>query len=654
MIIFFILIAIVGILFFYRNTIPDIDKRRKFLLVLLRIIAVVSVLVLLFNPILYFSEILKKEPEIIILNDVSDSMKDKAKEMNNLRDNTVKDIKDHKIISYNFADGLEGTNLSTNFSKTLLELSDKMKYVKAVLLFSDGWFKDDNYRFAENLSIPVYAFAPEIKFTIQDLEVSKIHHNQTAYRDEISLITADVFSRSFEGNVDVTLYIKEKQVQKKTISIQPDELKQIEFEHVFDATGLLNVKVKISTSAVSETDIENNSAESVIRVLENRSEILIITDKAGWDVKFLNSAINNNPRWKTSVLLKSGYFKKGNMRTSLEKEMKNVSALIVVNHGKLRLSGVETEMIDRFVENGGGLLLQGKQILKSLLPATNTEIISQFPTTFRFTEKSKQYETFSSARSASKDVIPPVDYFYTEPNLQSIVFAEFNNEEQTPAMLFQEYSAGKVMYFPFLNFWRWQMRDTENSYSNFISNLVLWLSTTNSDRFFASGAKNAFDIGEDVILHLTAFDEKLLPQTDLNAKAVIKNSENKVVYEEYMLAGNEKYTSTLKDLPSGEYTFTVADDITKQQAKGDFTISDDNPEKHDKGINKTLLSYISNATGGKFYSEKDIDNFALKKAEAVTEKIKKEIPIYRKWYLIAAFILSFCTELFFRKRWGLL
>jgi len=32
----------------------------------------------------------------------------------------------------------------------------------------------------------------------------------------------------------------------------------------------------------------------------------------------------------------------------------------------------------------------------------------------------------------------------------------------------------------------------------------------------------------------------------------------------------------------------------------------------------------------------------------------KDIPLYRKWYVLTLFIVAFCLELFFRRRWGLL
>ena len=652
MIIVFIIIAVVGIALFYRKTIPELDSRRKSLLVILRIIAVACVLILLFNPVLYFSELLKTEPEILVLNDVSGSMTDKADQMNSLRENILKKCKSHKIVSHNFADGLSGTKLSTNLSKTLMELADKMKNVKAILLFSDGWFKDSNLSFAENLSVPVYAFAPEIIITDPDLETSAVHHTQTAFKDEITAISADVYSRDFVGSAEVQLYINEKLIEKKNIQLLLNELKQVEFEYTFKTSGLHNIQVKIISKNLNETDIENNSASSVIRVLDNRNKILLITDKANWDTKFLSSALRNNPGLQTEILLKSGTLKNGNKRTTLPKEMQNVSVLILVNTGKLRFSVSESEIITRFVQNGGGLLVQGKQSLKNLLPAKSTEIVSQIPTTLRFTEKSKQYETFSTFRNASGKMIPPVDYFFTEPNLQSTVFATFDNDDQTPAILFQEFSAGKVMYFPFLNLWRWQMRD--KNYSVFISDLVQWLSTTSSDRFFATSTKNSFKIGEDVVLELTAYDEKLIPVSNLNAKIVVRDSKDKIVYNEYMISGNEKYRAVINELQADKYTFLVSDETTKQQANGEFTVSSDNPEKYDKGINKTLLSYIANRTNGGFFSDQEIDEFVLPQANVTTKELKKEIPIYRKWYLIAVFLLSFCTELFFRKRWGLL
>ena len=81
-------------------------------------------------------------------------------------------------------------------------------------------------------------------------------------------------------------------------------------------------------------------------------------------------------------------------------------------------------------------------------------------------------------------------------------------------------------------------------------------------------------------------------------------------------------------------------------------ISQNSPESRDTGINLSLLSYISNKTNGRVIDKtNDID---ILKAEKEIIQLGSEIPIYKKWYIIAIFLLAFCTELFLRKRWGLL
>ncbi|MCK4695840.1 MAG: hypothetical protein KAT74_08760, partial [Candidatus Cloacimonetes bacterium] len=54
MIFILIFITIILILLFYKRTVPQLDKKRKLLLAFLRSISIITILVLLLNPIIYF------------------------------------------------------------------------------------------------------------------------------------------------------------------------------------------------------------------------------------------------------------------------------------------------------------------------------------------------------------------------------------------------------------------------------------------------------------------------------------------------------------------------------------------------------------------------------------------------------------------------
>jgi len=83
-------------------------------------------------------------------------------------------------------------------------------------------------------------------------------------------------------------------------------------------------------------------------------------------------------------------------------------------------------------------------------------------------------------------------------------------------------------------------------------------------------------------------------------------------------------------------------------------ISLDNPENRDKDFNTPNLSFISEITGGRSYNIDDLDTMEITEEDSIIEQHKFEIPIYKKWYLIALFLIAFCLEIFLRKRWGLL
>ncbi|HRR01024.1 MAG TPA: hypothetical protein P5518_06860, partial [Candidatus Cloacimonas sp.] len=66
------------------------------------------------------------------------------------------------------------------------------------------------------------------------------------------------------------------------------------------------------------------------------------------------------------------------------------------------------------------------------------------------------------------------------------------------------------------------------------------------------------------------------------------------------------------------------------------------------------LSWLANETGGKVLYASNIDSYNPTPAKPIEQITRKEIPLYKKWYVIALFIFIFCLELFFRRRWGLL
>ena len=138
----------------------------------------------------------------------------------------------------------------------------------------------------------------------------------------------------------------------------------------------------------------------------------------------------------------------------------------------------------------------------------------------------------------------------------------------------------------------------------------------------------------------------------MNAEISVTNSDDHVVHQGFMLKENNNYFIKISDLQSGKYNFIISDKTSNSQTEGKFMISQISPESRDTGINLSLLSYISNKTNGRVIDK--ASDLEIPTAEKEIIILRSEIPIYKKWYVIAIFLLAFCTELFLRKRWGLL
>ncbi|NQT64600.1 MAG: hypothetical protein HQ554_00260 [FCB group bacterium] len=663
MIILLVIISIILISFFYKKTIPVIESWRKILLISLRSIAIIVLLLLLLNPILYFFQNKTRKPSIVILNDISESMqqigKDQTKSdiFNNLKidiENIIKEKK-YDIVNFDFANGIDGNTNSTNLTKTIMQVFRKLDTdnIEAIILLSDGWFNDDELEIIENQNIPIYAFDPRFQSDDFDLKISDVNHNKTVYRNELTPIVVNINSINYNGKAKVELFSEKRLIKEKEIDLKGKEFLQITFNTSFPNTGFIPINLRISSDS-TEINIDNNILNSAIQVKRDRSKALLISDVLDWDVKFISSAISLDQHWQSEFLLKNLNLQNAGENTSLMTEMNDVNVLTLINHGNLNFSKDEVIIINRFVRNGGGLFLIGKPVdeLEDISPAISSGIDQTFKSTFSLTKQSKQFSTFSLIEKRDIKNIPPVSHYYVRSKVEAKVLAKFNNDEGSPAVLFKNIGNGKILNFAFHDLWKWQLWNSGNGYNTLIHNVFSWLGQTSSERFYAALEKNSYYLGENININLHAYDETLSPITEINAEISIINSENQIVHQGFMLTENNNHFINISDLQPGKHKFEISDKTSHSQTEGEFMISENSPESRDTGINLSLLSYISNKTNGKVLN--NAADLEFNEVEREIIKIRYEVPIYKKWYVIAIFLLAFCTELFLRKRWGLL
>jgi len=563
---------------------------------------------------------------------------------------------DYELVNLYFAYGINGSKTSTNLTKSLQDMAKQvnLQHIDRIFLLSDGWFTDQQLDIVTRLNVPIWTIHPDYEHDEFDVGINSLFYNPTAYTEDENIIIVDIFADNYDGEADLSLYINDRLVDKQVVNFADDNLQQISFSHVFNSAGLFPIRAEIEAKE-EEHNKDNNVYPGAIRVLDKRSGVYILTDNLNWEVKFLNNALRRDERKDVKVF----HNHRGTIYSGIDTVPfgdifpEHLQMLIIINNGNLNLTTAQIELLDRFLGNGGGLLFIGNPLssLENILGVRGTTINQTFRSTLSLTPETRRFQTFADI---TPNQIPTIDYLYVEPLLQTTILAKLNNDEQSAAVIYNDYKQGRVLSLTFYNLWRWQLRGEGEKYNDFILNVTSWLSNPSESNFIVMSDKNSYFLGEAINIRLTAYDETLSIHHGLNPKILLYDEDDNIVLEEFLTFDNRYYYLTLEQLSAGNFRYEIIEDITGNRAEGSFIVSDLDAERRNRGFNFPLLAYISRQTNGSILLEQDLQNFDLDRAVHSTERIRREIPLYRHWLIITLFLLAFCTELFLRKKWGLL
>lgn len=655
-------IAMAAILYFRTN--PELNIRQRLYFAGLRFVSLLIVCLFLLSPLIYFIKKYRETPAIILLKDNSASMQtihiNQSK--SSALESSVQEIsKAYKKAGYlvketEFSDGLNGNKNSTYLLPALEKLGKSLNKspITGIYLFSDGWFRDTNLNVLKTYDIPINVVADTTQNLKADLQILEIKHNRNGYRNELSLFETGIKSVGYNGTALVQFKIDNKVVKSKTISFQKESMQTITFENRFSQLGLHEIEVSVTSDKIKETTQSNNAYFSAIDILSDKEQILILSDAANWDNKFVLDTINENNRWQAqNIVIEGRDLYQGGKKITVP-DLSRVSVIIIINQGTIQLDSKLTQNIISKVNQGCGLLFCGLPIaqLNDILPLKQSNIKSVYQGVFKLLPVSASYSVFQIPDNELSQ-IPPVDYQYVVSSRQAEVMAVMDNAQKSPAIAMDNSLGGKAVSFSFLNLWRWQMQSKSSGYKNFISDLIVWLSNKTSGQLVTNFQPSYF-IGEPIKIQLSAMDEVHRLRQNLNPRISIVSNDNKAVFDDFMPLTDNGYSIEFKLDKPGSYRFDIKDSSLKQTANGRFVIQNQDMESRDLGYNIPQLSWISSQTHGKFTNLRSTNEIKPLKAVITDRTEKIEFPLYKKWYLISLFVLAFCFELFLRRRWGLL
>ncbi len=650
--------------YYYWRTRPELSRGRRWLLFLLRSVSLSVLLLLLISPILYYIRSLKEKQQILVLTDVSASMELSGPAASVKKDwlrAPGKELADkfaaagYELLNYDFATGLEPDKDNTLLAPALAELAKEHDFsrVKGVLLLSDGWLRDASLQQVKQLGSPFYALADTVAPQKADLSVVRAQTNRQAYRNEPTLIRAEVSSANYNGPATVKLWQGNSLLGSQSVQLKSGVAAQVDFTQRFSQTGFFPFRVEVSAAGISERSQNNNSWPGAIEVLSEKQRVVVLSDSPAWDDKFTLDAIAANPRWSASHFrVQDGRAFTGEAAGNPPAD--NLAALVLINNGGLQLSGNVLNYVLSAHKRGVGLLWQGLPVpeLASVLPLQRSNITTSYQGFLALSAAAAKYPMLSFEAAELKDV-PPLDYYYVTASRGAEVLATIDNAQNSPAIAVSTAGSAKTLALAFLNLWKWQLQSAGGGYQQLLANSLTWLANTSASGYEAI-YNGSYFLGEEINLRLRAQDDIRALRLDLNPELKVSDSSGKEVYRDYLTQSEGEYSARFSLDEAGGYSFQITDKVSGEKSGGRFNVANSSIEARDFDFNLPLLSWLSSDTGGKLLSPSSLKDFQPLPAQNRLLEQRADIPLYRKWWVLGAFILAFCLELFFRRRWGLL
>ncbi|WP_291136699.1 hypothetical protein [Flavobacterium sp. UBA7663] len=638
-------------------------------LTFLRFVSLFSIFLLLINPIISrkITEIKKTPLPIVVDNSKSISELKATKEASEL----YQKISDNKAITekydvqlFSFDDefkSLEQLDFKGNQShiddvaKNLKQLYRNTNY--PVVLFTDGnqtMGNDYVFSFQENTSVLPVVLGDTT--TVFDLKINQINVNKYAFLK--NKFPVEVFLQ-YNGNqaISTTFAIQNgnQTIHKQTVSFSKDKRAQsISVLLNADKVGIAKYKAVISSS-IKEKNTINNAKNFAVQIIDQRSEIGLISAINHPDLGALKRSIETNQQRKVSIL-----------KPDEVKSLQNYNILILYQPTasfKAIFEQNKVAQINTFIITGTitdfNFLNQVQNDLLFKMSEQKEDYLATFDSNFNlFSQSNIGFENF-----------PPLEHKFgtiaAKSNVNTLLSARIRNVQlQNPLLTFTENGSKRNAYLLGENIWKWRLENNLNKksfddFDLFTDKIIQFLITNASKKNLNVTYESFYNSGESIEIVAEYFNKNY--EFDEKAQLTIQvvNSKTKASKKYDLLKATNSYKVNLDGLEAGNYTFKVTEKQSNTNFSGAFEVLDFEIEKQFVNPDKSRLEQLATNTNGKVFYPNQIENLIKSLLEnenyipTQKETIKKSPLIDWIWLLILA-IITLATEWFVRKYNGLL
>ena len=661
-------------LFVYLYKIIFNEKWHQFL-ISYRIIIFFILGILLFNPVINFSDEKEKKLDWAIFIDNSASIKYHQTPSINAVQLGIESLvnklseKDISYHLYQFADNIQkvnspqliGNGVTTNIGiipETIKQLGNQ---IAGAVIISDGLITEgkDPIKDFQEFDFPIHTIGIGEGSELVDVTIESIDAPTVVLKSDWVDVNITIQSVGNIGDrLSVSLYNnRELQGSKHIRLMGMESKKEINFRFHPKKIGKQQYEVRIS-SVEDEIDIQNNRQKFSLLVLKDRYKVALLTGSPNKNTSVLKRKLKNNPRVELDHFIR---ITETRFQPAIKTFWESPYELIIFDNYPIK------PLSSNFVRILGKKLLSNQSALFLILGPNQTIVsfngitsILGVVTEDSTIESNRFYWEFVDEQIDAGGNFPPLkqNILITGKQVSSDTLAV--TEQGWPLWLRNQNGTIRTMIWtsPELNtlYFHDQKLSQEGSFSVIWNQSISWLlkSGGEHENFFRLN-KNRYQQGEMVQVTGTQPFEKTQDKTENIIINVTHGSTDIITRDILYNIEEQRWLGEFRAPGPGEYNYSIQLGSNQDPIQtGTFQILESQIELNQVYLNKKLLATISNSTNGQFFVWDSRDSLFSEINPKVRREFKAEIIKFNESrVLLIIMILLLCVEWFIRRNRGL-
>jgi len=704
-------VLFIFVLFIYRKTNPIVSNRMRYLLLALRVIALLGALFIIFEPTLGVSYNKKTKPTLAVLIDNSVSMA--LTDAEGKRDSVVASVLDMSVFPqlqekchlkyYKFAamaeriskdeiDSIQYFGDATDIRHSLETVQSELidENLTGMILITDGAYNlgGNPVRFARDTSVPIYPIVVGSNQDVRDLAIAQVSANKFAYVGSGSPVNVKLRNLGFpDTRTIVNLKTDERVVDSKNI-IVPKAPADVDLSLHFTAEkeGSKKYSVEIASLEGEQTYL-NNIKSFTVDVLKSKMKILLISGSVNSDLGFMRRMLASDDNYDLSVVVEKGRERFYNDGSDKLADISDFDIVILLDYPQDLsdsniISKLSTALDDYRIpvvffigsSTSSTLVKRFQQYLPLRGFKTKTEsLISVEPI---LAEKNHPILNISNKENNEQwdwKFLPPVfdrvndcsiwpDSRVLASSIQGPSGRNRGIIVTNPAIVVRNFEGRRSVAVLVHGLWRWSLlmagigNDGE-CYEHLISNLIRWSTKSSDDgNVVFSTSSSSYRCDETIIFQAEVYDDNYRPFDDANVTVTVKSG-TRLWDVGLRSTGNGHYFGELGVNLPGEYVFEgrASDDGRELGVDdGRFSVGEYEAELLETRAQVDLLQMIAKESKGKFFSP-DSANTLLTYVRANGSSFIRyiEFELWNKFIIAASILFALILEWYLRKRKGM-